>query len=406
MKRKQLSLLLGLGFLIGGLGWYMASRNRATYGESGQALGGKLLPEFPMNDIARITIQEETNTVQLVKDEGVWRVQERHGYPADYSDVSALLRKIWELKIVQSEEIGPSQWPRLQMADPGQGTNSGTRLEFKDGSGKAVGTIVLGKKHMRQSPGPSQFGNEGWPDGRYLRVDGVPRVALVSDAFSEVEAKADRFLDKDFIKVEKLRSISVTHTNLTNSWALTRETETGPWTLVAAAEGEKLDNSKTSSLNYALSNPLFDDVASPDASTETTGLDQPVVARLETFEGFNYDVKIGRQTADEKYHVSVQVEGAYARERTAPADETAEDKERLDREFKETLAKLDEKLTREQSKGRWIYLVSKWTVDSLLKTRADFLDTKSETETSAPDDSDPSEVEDSNGDSLVPTLFE
>ena len=187
---------------------------------------------------------------------------------------------------------------------------------------------------------------------------------------------------------------------------MTRETETGPWTLVAPAEGEKLDNSKTSSLNYALSNPLFDDVASPDTSTETTGLDQPVVARLETFEGFNYIVKIGRPTADDKYHLSVQVEGTYPLERTPPADESADDKERLDREFKEALAKLDEKLTREQSKGRWVYLVSKWTVDSLLKTRADFLDTKSETETSAPADSAPAELEDSNADSIVPTLFE
>jgi hypothetical protein len=409
MNRKQLSLLLGFGLLIGGLGWYMAGRNRATYGESGQALGGKLLPEFPMNEVAQITIQEQTNHVHLVKEEGTWRVQERHGYPADYGAVSALLRKIWEMKIVQSEEVGPSQWPRLQMADPGQGTNSGTRLEFKDASGQGVGTIVLGKKHMRQSSGPSQFGNEGWPDGRYVRVDGVPRVALVSDAFSEVEAKPDRFLDKDFIKVEKLRRIEVTHPDAAQSWALTRETETGSWNLVDASESEKLDSSKTSSMNYALSNPLFDDVVSPDTDPETTGLEQAVNARLETFEGFNYQVKVGNKTADEKYYVSVQVEGAFARERSAPAEETAEDKERLDREFKEKLAKLDEKLAREQTKGRWIYLVSKWTVDPLLKTRADFLEVKSEPEAAAEGEGDEGEepvLEEPEGEPLVPTLFE
>jgi hypothetical protein len=406
MNRKQLTLLLGLGLVIGGLGLYLTGRNRANFGESGQALGGKLLPDFPMNDVAQIVIQEGTNDLHLVKDEGMWRVQERYGYPADYGDVSALLRKVWEMKIVQSEEVGPSQWTRLQLADAGAGTNSGTRLEFKDASGKGLGTVVLGKKHMRQSSAPSQFGNEGWPDGRYLRVAGVDRVALVSDAMSEVEAKPDRFLNKDFIKVEKLRSISLTHTNLTNSWTLTRETETGPWTLVDAAEGEQLDTSKTSSLNYVLSNPMFDDVISPDTSPDTTGLDQPIVARLETFEGFHYTVKVGNKTDDDKYYITVQTEGSFARERTPPADESEEDKERLDREFKEKLTKLEEKLAQEQAHGRWVYLVSKWTVDSLLKGRGDFLESESEPASVTEADQDGPSEQDFDADPLVPNLFE
>jgi hypothetical protein len=266
---------------------------------------------------------------------------------------------------------------------------------------------------MRQSSEPSQFGSEGWPDGRYLRVAGVPRVALVSDAFSEVEAKPERFLNKDFIKIEKLRAISVTNTNQTNSWAVTRETESGPWALVDPAEGEKLDTTKTSSLNYLLSNPMFDDVVSPDATPETTGLDQPLIARLETFEGFAYSVKVGNKTDDDKYYVSVQVEGNFDRERAPMADETEEDKERLDREFKEKLAKLDEKLAREQASGRWVYLVSKWTVDGLLKGRGELLESKTEPEAAAEDAEDHTGHdhgeeggEDGDGELLVPQLFE
>jgi len=410
MNRNQLTLLLVLGLVIGGLGLYLTGRDRATYGESGQALGGKLLPNFPMNDVAQIVIQEGTNDLHLVKEDAMWRVQERHGYPADYGNISALLRKIWELKVVQSEQVGPSQWARLQMAEPGQGTNSGMRLEFKDPTGKELGAIVLGKKHMRQGSGSSQFGSEGWPDGRYVRTAGSERVALVSDAFSEIEAKPDRFLNKDFIKIEKLSSISVTHTNLTNSWSLNRETETGPWSLVDAAEGEKLDTSKTSSINYVLSNPMFDDVMTAEAGAEVAGLDQALVARLETFEGFKYAVKVGNKTPDDKYYLSVQVEGAFARERTPSADEKEEDKERLDTEFKEKLAKLEEKLAQEKSRDGWIYLVSKWTVDPLLKLRADFLESKtdeSQTEDDAPEPADPDEDEDeSDVPPLVPQLFE
>jgi hypothetical protein len=64
-----------------------------------------------------------------------------------------------------------------------------------------------------------------------------------------------------------------------------------------------------------------------------------------------YTVKVGNKTDDDKYYVSVQVEGNFDRERAPGADETEEDKERLDREFKEKLAKLDEKLAREQAMG-------------------------------------------------------
>jgi hypothetical protein len=407
MNRNQLTLLLVLGLVVGGLGLYLTGRNRANYGQSGQALGGKLLPDFAMNDVAQIAIEETTNALHLVKEDGLWRVQERYGYPADYSGISALLRKVWELEVVQSEDVGPSLWPRLQVAEPGAGTNSGVRLQFKDAAGKDLGTIVLGKKHLRQSSESSQLGGEGWPDGRYLRVPGVERVALVSDAFSEIETRPDRFLSKDFIKVEKPRSISVTHTNQTNSWAVSRETETGAWSLTDPAETEKLDTTKTSSFNYLLSNPTFDDVLSPDVSSETTGLDQPLVARLETFEGFGYTVKIGSKTADDKYHVAVEVEGNFDRERAAGADEKEEDKQRLDTEFKAKLAKLDEKLAREQTHARWVYLVSKWTVDALLKGRGELLESKPATEATAGDPTeDHSQAdEEIEPEPLVPDLF-
>ena len=52
--------------------------------------------------------------------------------------------------------------------------------------------------------------NEGLPDGRYVMVGtGAKTVAVVSDPLSNLEAKPDLWLDKDFFKVEKIRSIAV-----------------------------------------------------------------------------------------------------------------------------------------------------------------------------------------------------
>src|SRR5439155_21869465 len=63
---------------------------------------------------------------------------------------------------------------------------------------------------------------------------------------------------------------------------------------------------------------------------------------------------------------------------TPGKDEKPEDKEKLDKEFKDRLAKLEEKLKQEKGFEQWTYLVSKWTVDPLLKERKDLLAEKKE----------------------------
>jgi hypothetical protein len=56
--------------------------------------------------------------------------------------------------------------------------------------------------------------------------------------------------------------------------------------------------------------------------------------------------------------------------RTAPADESAEDKEKNEKAWTEAQDKLKEKLRKEQALGNWVFKVAKWTVDSVLKDRS------------------------------------
>ena len=61
------------------------------------------------------------------------------------------------------------------------------------------------------------------------------------------------------------------------------------------------------------------------------------------------------------------------KERTPGKDEKPEDKAKLDKEFKDQQQKLEDKLAQEQAYEKWVYLVSSWTVDSLLKDRSQLL---------------------------------
>ena len=379
MNRNQLSLLLFLVVVlgIGGLMVYHKQNDVRTTGDP--AIGKKLLGDLPVNDVARISVKQDTNELNLVKKDGRWRVRERNDYPANYSEISDFLLKARDLKVVQTEKVGPSQLSRLALV-PGQGTNAALVLELRDQNDKLLQSVLLGKKHMQKSKTPSPMGDMGeggWPDGRYVKVgSGSDTVALISDALSNIEPKPEPWLNKDFIKVEKIRSIAVNFPAATNSWKLTRETETAEWKLADAKPEEKLDPSKASSVSNPLSSPSFTDVDTK-STPEQLGLNKPTLLTLDTFDDFTYTLKVGQKTND-NYALALNVAAQIPKERTPGKDEKPEDKTKLDKEFKDKTQKLEEKLNQEKPCEKWVYLVSSWTLDPLLKDRSQLLVEKKE----------------------------
>ena len=375
MNRKQFITLVVLGLLIGGVGIYFYNRNKESYGTSYFESGQRVIPNFPINEVAHIRIQTPTNEVNLVRGENnAWSVKERWGYPANYAEISGFLRKLYELKPVQDVQAGASQYGRLNLVRPSEGAeNTGMLVEFKDTKGENLKSLLLGKNYNRESAAGPFGGGGSFPVGRYVHVPGTEKVWLVNETFSNVQPEPEQWLSKDFIKVEKVKSVALERPGSeTNSWKLVRESEGGQWLLADVKPGENFEPSKASSLNYALSSPSFEDVVSPEATPEQAGLAEPITAKLETFDGFVYTVQVGSET-NNNYHLKVDVEGTFPTERISGEEEKPEDKENLDKTFTENLEKLQEKLKNEQRHEKWTYLVSKWTVDSLLKNRADFM---------------------------------
>lgn len=379
MNRKQFALLLFL-LVVLGLGGLMIYHRQNDLAQAGdKELGKKVLGDFPFNDVALIQLKQGDSTVNLEKTNDLWRVRERKDYPANYSDISDFLLKAKDLKIVQSDTVGPSQLPRLGLV-PGQGTNAALVVDFRDKDGKPVRTLLLGKKHMQKSNRPSPFGemgDGGYPDGRYVKPGpDAATVDLVSESFANIEPKPEQWLNKDFFKVEKVRSIGVSFPAATNSWKLSRDTENGEWKLSDAKTGEQLDSTKTSGLASSLSSPSFNDVDIHSTATQS-GLDKPTVVTLETFDNFTYLLKVGTKTND-NYPVSMMVSADLSKQRTPGKDEKPDDKTRLDKEFADNQKKLQDKLSQEKKYENWVYLVSNWTLDPLLKERGQLLVDKKE----------------------------
>ena len=209
-------------------------------------------------------------------------------------------------------------------------------------------------------------------------------------------------MNKDWFKIEKHKSVSVVTTNATNNWKIFRETESGEWKLADAKAGESYDTGKGGAVTSALGYPSFNDLPTNSAPA-VTGLDKPAVtATIETFDGHTYTAKVGNKTGEENYFFQIGVAGNFPKERVPGKDEKPEDKERLDKEFQTALKTKQDKVKADQAFGKWTYIVSKWTVDPLLKVRSDLLAEKKEEPKKEETKAEPPKPAVSNLDPLAP----
>jgi hypothetical protein len=375
MNRKQLLIVIVIASVLGGIGISVNKKKSASYSRGDKISSEKLLGDFPINDVAQITIRQHTNEVNLVKGE-TWTVKERGDYAANSETIIKFARKLWDLRAAQSQKIGESQMGRMELLPPDKGGGtSATVVELKGKDGKVIRSVYLGKKSTRG--GGDEFGGGAWPNGRWVYLpDKAGTVYLVSESFDDVDSKPEMWLDKDFFKLEKVRSIAATFPEATNSWKFSRETESGEWTLNNAGPDEKPDASKTSSFSYAMSTPSFTDVLMGDAAR----LDKPTTFELETFDGFVYTLKVGEKV-DNDHPMTLTVNAQLAPQRTPGENEKPEDKEGLDKEFADKRKALEEKLKKEKGFEKWTYLVSGYTLESLLKPRSEFMAEKNDEST-------------------------
>jgi len=91
-----------------------------------------------------------------VKKDDLWRVKERAEYPANFTELGDFLRKVQELKTIEEVKVGPSQMGRLELNSPDKGgSNTATVVEFKDGKGGNLKSLLLGKKYSKSAPDDS-----------------------------------------------------------------------------------------------------------------------------------------------------------------------------------------------------------------------------------------------------------
>jgi len=368
MNRKQFLILVIALAILGGVGTALFWQDIEAYRASGSKIGAKLLPGLKVADVAQIELRDAKTHTTLVRKEKHWVVQEREGYPADFKAISDLIIKLADLKVVQADTVGESLLARVELVQPGKGEGAGTLVDIKDASGKSLAAIVLGKKILKKDPGnPLPAAQDGVPAGRYVRVlSSNDQIVVVSDPLTNAEAQAGRWLDKDFAKIERIRTLTVSGEN--GQWKITRDVEWGQWQF--AGGGGALDASAAVAAVNALGQLSFDDVA---IGAKPADAGKTVTVTAETFDNLVYTLGIARRASGDDYLLKVTVAGEPPKVREPEKGEKPEDKDRRDKEFAETRQRLELRVGRDKARGAWTYVVDAKQVAPLLKSHSDMV---------------------------------
>ena len=375
MSRKQFIIFALAVLIVGGAGVFMFQRDTESWKGPDARLGQRVLPNLQVSDITQIYIKHAKEELNLTLDEkGTWGIKERGGFPADPALISDLTFKAREWKIVQSEPIGEAQHARMEVAAPDAAEGASTLLEFRGKDGKALASLFLGKKKLGKPPLQVKGFDKGQPEGRYLLVSTDPKtLLLVQDPMNNVEPKPEKWIAKDFAKIDRIRKLVVETPGTTISYQLSREQEAGDWVLAGLRPGEKTDPSAAVSATNAFYQLAFSDIAM-DLKPEQLARATAITA--DTFDGWTYVMRVAPKPNDDANVVfTIAVSGeAKPTERVPMKDEKPEDKEKRDKEHAEKFKRLQAQLAREKTLDKWVFVVEKKILAPVLRERSRFIE--------------------------------
>ncbi len=375
--KKLIIRLAVLGGIIGFAIYYQNQQNATlnTAANRGVRLREYLLPGLRIEALRKFIVKDSKGSVTITVSDDLKSavVAERAGYPASMDKLSTTMSDLREQKISSKVQIGKAAWAKNNLKAPGDGNEGiGTQIEMKDGADNALATLILGSNTDITGTGNPNPMNSATQ--RLVRtVEDGETIWQVSNTFFDLEAKPENWLDKAFIDVQKIKEISVTAAQADDSWIISRgkDSETD-FALVQPRAGESLDNTKITA-GSLLSSPSFNDVSPKDKAAEL--LKDAIKAKITTFDGFTYDIQVAKQSKEgsDKYYLSVNVAADIPQTRPAVKDEKEEDKKKADEAFAADKKSKEEKLAKEQKFAGWIYEVSEYTVNNLLKKRSEIV---------------------------------
>ncbi|MGQ0664367.1 MAG: DUF4340 domain-containing protein [Pseudomonadota bacterium] len=167
-------------------------------GPVGPAAGERLFPELAARgeDIRMLSIARLEGAFTLVRGEQGWVMPEKSNYPASLDKVRKFLFEFAELRTMEAKTSVASNYAALEVEDLA-GEAKSVLVSLKDGDGKEVASLIVGKQRFGRGGGAAA-------EGVYVRKAGEAQAWLARGRLS-VDRDSVRWLDRKLADISRDR---------------------------------------------------------------------------------------------------------------------------------------------------------------------------------------------------------
>ena len=282
MRRYRTLAILAVVVIAAGAAAVLVQRDDSGIARSGEKLLPGLLDR--LGEVARVESTHAGDKVTLELVDGIWSVTDRHGYPAETSEVRGLLVGAAELVRVEPKTAQPEHYERLELEDPAGEESQSFGYVLKDAQGETVASLVVGKRRFVAMAADV--------DEYFVREDGDPRVWLVSGKIPRNRRALD-WLRREVTKLDQTRvgRAAVTHPDGTVVRVAKSSPREPDFTLEGVPEGYEVEEPfSVHAIGAAVATFTLNDVAPID---EVDFEGEGIEAVAETFDGVRLTARTG-----------------------------------------------------------------------------------------------------------------
>jgi len=317
--------------------------------------GTLLIQGLAPDNIAKITISGDKETLNLVRKDNRFVVKERQNYPAEMGEVNKLLLKCLKVRCDAKITESADNHDELGVGKDKPETGTVTFLDEKD---KELIGIVVGKHASRGG-------------GSYVRRSGQD-VVYASEESVFLSAQPSNYMDTKLLEVKKDDVAEAIIKSKDKACTVTRDKD-GKIVLNDVPKGKRPKESDVESVFDALSSLTLDDVAA-DASVAADP-DTTFTCKLKEDKHIVYVVQLAKR--DDKHYIKVSAIGP-TEDEVRKSEAIARDG-RLDGtpEGKKAAAILTgDNVTGTFNKrhSNWVYEISSWSAGKMRKGIEDLIE--------------------------------
>ena len=152
-----------------------------------------------INNINRVTISGNRNTVELLKQNKKWTVANMDNYPANFNKVRATVINLSLFKIVDEKTDNPDFYSRLGVDDPSSKDSTSLLITLFNNSNQKLASVIIGRKRQSSSSKP----------GLYIRKPDQKQ-ALLIEGVLDISASDIDWINRDLMYIPSTQVKNIT----------------------------------------------------------------------------------------------------------------------------------------------------------------------------------------------------